>query len=260
MYMTTGEFDNLLKKIYTNTYPEAVLEFIQLTIDDFCPTQSHIAQLCYALIPNSRITTLRFQKNLRPEAIHSLGFLLSDDEILTSIEFSNIGFGDGEAEIIAKALRFNKTLQNINLERNRIDVGGAEALSESLKVNESITSLNLRSNCLCDDSAIFLAEALKVNKTLKHLDLRDNNISAVGKVALAEAMEVNQTLTTLFAIDTFAIDSDSSSVDALKRIQEKLLLNGQNEKKREVLFQFAEQPRGSETEIAELKTDRPTFN
>ncbi|CAF1540164.1 unnamed protein product [Didymodactylos carnosus] len=98
-------------------------------------------------------------KRLEPElqALHSI----------SEVKLRNLGIDEEDAQVLAKALKVNKTLTTLDLGGNQISARGGEALAEALKVNKTLTTLNLRSNQISARGDEALVEAMKLNKSLR---------------------------------------------------------------------------------------------
>ena len=99
--------------------------------------------------------------------------------------------------ILARALRSNCTLTQINLRCRTIRSPGASEIAKALQSNLTLTHLNLNGNGINNCGAEDLAQALQSSCALKYLDLSHNEIGDEGAVALAKALESNRTLTYL---------------------------------------------------------------
>ena len=99
--------------------------------------------------------------------------------------------------ILARALRSNCTLTQINLRCRTIRSPGASEIAKALQSNLTLTHLNLNGNGIGNCGAEDLAQALQSSCALKYLDLSHNEIGDEGAVALAKALESNRTLTYL---------------------------------------------------------------
>jgi len=109
--------------------------------------------------------------------------------------FSGVSIKDPEVEVLAKALRRNKSLQQLSLHHSFIGDIGAGHLAEALKRNESLTHLRLSNTSIGDRGAALLADALLVNTTLQVLDLEYSCIGDVGAQKLRDAAAQNRVLT-----------------------------------------------------------------
>jgi hypothetical protein len=114
------------------------------------------------------------------------------------LDLGNTKIGDIGAVGIAKALRFNSTLDRLELDENQIKDIGTNSLAWALQLNTTLKILALGNNQIGDDGAKNLAEALRSNTTLQILELGNNQIGDDGAKNLAEALRSNTTLKTLY--------------------------------------------------------------
>ena len=134
--------------------------------------------------------------------------MLSTNNTLTELDISVNPLSSRGFTCIAKALKLNKTLKHLNLNKTKCDEG-AVAISDMLRSNETLTVLYLQNdsdylivsmkymlmaNKIGKDGAVALAAALKVNKSLKKLHLSNNDITNEGLGCLKKALEENTTL------------------------------------------------------------------
>ncbi len=89
----------------------------------------------------------------------------------------NCSIGDSGARDVAAALKLNRVLTSLNLEKNSIGGGGALELATALATNTSLGYLYLRSNAIAGTGGCHLAAALMRNAGLRSLDL---SMYAVG--------------------------------------------------------------------------------
>ncbi|KKK87743.1 hypothetical protein LCGC14_2750180, partial [marine sediment metagenome] len=120
----------------------------------------------------------------------------------------------------------NKTVTHIYLRDNNIGYKGAEAIAAALKVNKTVTQIDLRLNNIGDKGAEAIAAALKVNKTVTQISLRGNNIGDKEAEAIAAALKVNEK----FQNDAFACAREGNSVQLHQLLEERVSLNGTDEK------------------------------
>lgn len=86
---------------------------------------------------------------------------------------------------------------------------GAIALAKMLKLNSALIELQLNCNKIGDAGAIVLAEALEINRTLAYLYIKDNpEISDAGVNALFNVLRDNETLVSLEEDHTQAVNGD----------------------------------------------------
>ena len=134
--------------------------------------------------------------------IDDLGVIALSDalKVNKSLKFLNLErnkFGDSGVIALSEALKVNESLYHLRLGFNGFGVPGAIALSDALKVNKSLKFLTLKSfgsNVDMDDKLKALSEGLKVNKSLIYLDLDNCKMSISGATALSDALKVNDTL------------------------------------------------------------------
>ena len=82
---------------------------------------------------------------------------------------------------------FNRALNKLILDSNKIQDEGTAALSEALKSNNTLETLELHNNQIGVAGAQSLASMLQVNRALKSVDLRANRIPEEGKQQLRDA-------------------------------------------------------------------------
>ena len=120
-----------------------------------------------------------------------------NDKTLTCVWSVEPHFGREAAEIIAEAMKYNKSVTYLRLGNNICD-GGVEQLSYMLGYNRTLKVLDLSDNSSISARGVtFLADALKKNTTLTTLILSKTNVKQKACVALSSMLAVNKTLTTL---------------------------------------------------------------
>ena len=127
------------------------------------------------------------------EGAHALSDALDNVE---SLDLSNNGVRDG-AKWIAKSLKNNSSMKELNLQANDMGDDDAWWLADALGANTSLKTLNLGSNAFGDAGASDLAADLRGNRSLQTLDLTRNGIGRVGASELMDALDENATLTRL---------------------------------------------------------------
>ena len=98
---------------------------------------------------------------------------------------------------LAKQLKNNTTLKQLQLYRCGLNSQSAESLAEALTTNKHLERLSVSDNALCDDGIQHLAHALRVNQGLKILYLWDCGMTDVGLECLAKSLQHNNVLTKL---------------------------------------------------------------
>ena len=109
-------------------------------------------------------------------------FLKNGNTFLTHLDLSGRGYPIQNtikapgAKIIAKYLKKNPALVELNLAWNRIPSVSAKELASALKHNTNLEHLDLKGNTITDKAVSDLVDGLKNNTTLLTLDLCFNNI------------------------------------------------------------------------------------
>ncbi len=88
----------------------------------------------------------------------------------------------------------NSPIRKLTLDKTCLRDKAAEIIAEALKVNRSLLKLELSESEIGDRGAAALAEALKVNRSLVELNLDWNKISVEGVESIKEAGKSNDTL------------------------------------------------------------------
>ncbi|CAI5947822.1 unnamed protein product [Closterium sp. NIES-65] len=140
---------------------------------------------------------------------------------LSSALLPSVQIGVKGAEYMADALKYNSTINTLDLRANALGDEGAAILALSLRVvnkqlilntdgpgaailalslrvvNEQLSSLDLGFNEIRDRGAYALAEALKANgeAAVETLNLSSNYITKYGQVALSEAKDLVSEMT-----------------------------------------------------------------
>ena len=200
--INTHKIVNKLEEILKKTRNITILEFKNINI-----YSNSLYSLVAALKNNTTLTTLRFNncnsketylyKNISVITSKLIKTLLIN-KILIELDLHSNSIDDNETEIIAEYLKRNDIkLTILNLSNNYIGFNGCELLADALKINKTLTRLNIGNNNLYDHGVELLAEALKINLTILELYLYNNLIKIEGVIPLAEALKVNTTLTLL---------------------------------------------------------------
>eukprot|EP00050_Salpingoeca_kvevrii_P016353 m.54731 g.54731 ORF g.54731 m.54731 type:complete len:673 (+) comp6864_c0_seq3:150-2168(+) len=129
----------------------------------------------------------------------AMGETLAIDTHVTDLILGDALLGDDGCEVIAMALRKNRSVRTLDLHQNCIRCHGGVALGAMLQNNNTLSSLTLEWNAIgaLDGGIAGLAEGLGCNLGLRSLDLRNNQISPAGARCLAAALQCNRTLENL---------------------------------------------------------------
>ena len=159
------------------------------------------------LLPDSTTVYLRFKVG---DDIHDVGLqhiaeaLLNTSSIKTLELYSIVSYVGAKA--LAEALKWNTTLEELDLSHNEIGNIGTEALTQAIGLNTTLKKLVLSENNVGVVETKALAEALNSNTILEELDLSENEIESIGTEALAQAIGSNTTLKKLVLSNNFVGD------------------------------------------------------
>ncbi|GFH49087.1 hypothetical protein CTEN210_05563 [Chaetoceros tenuissimus] len=147
----------------------------------------------------------------------TLGRLLFDDKRVVCLNVSSCCLGDKSGVFIARALRKNRTIRNLDLGQNNLGFETCKVLAESLKENETLEYLSLESNPLYKIEKL-LAEIVTTNKSLKHFSLFKCSLTVEGGKLIAKAMAENSSLLCLeYGSNSFS-PLDCSTIDSYLKI------------------------------------------
>ncbi|XXQ37901.1 Smr domain-containing protein [Plasmodiophora brassicae] len=120
---------------------------------------------------------------------------------LCRLVLSGCSIDDVGGRMVAKALRENKALRDVDLGRNVLGDRTAVDLANALSVNDVLVRLDLRCNPIGDIGAKALCKMLSCNTTLTSLSLYECCIGNRGMAALADALRISSTLQRLDVLD-----------------------------------------------------------
>lgn len=92
---------------------------------------------------------------------------------------------------IARLLKENFYITELDLAQNKIKRPGAQAVAEALSDNSTIKKLNLSWNDFKDKDAECLAEGIRVNETLTWLDLSHNGFAEEAGMLFGEHINLD---------------------------------------------------------------------
>ena len=125
---------------------------------------------------HSKVDKLDLRNKISDEGVEAVAKALKDNSVLQELDLRSNNISDEGVEALADAMKLNSVLQESDLRSNNTSAEGAKAMAEALKVNLILWALALRSNNISDEGVEALAEALEVNSALQNLDLRSNKI------------------------------------------------------------------------------------
>ncbi len=144
--------------------------------------------------------------------------IADNDSSLVSLNLRHYGIEDEDAIVLAKALKKNSYLKELDLSQNEIGSNGAIAIAKALG-KQRFLGFNLSpksqlqvlrmseaagSNYWSDEAAFAFAEAIKANTKIELLDISNNKIGYNGGRALAEALEINQVIEQIYFFPNYS--------------------------------------------------------
>ncbi|KAM4625926.1 protein phosphatase 1 regulatory subunit 37 [Polymixia lowei] len=142
-----------------------------------------------ALKSNKALQELRLADNLLNsyQDAMQLGDLLRYNNTLQTLELSNNAIADAGLEELCDGLRWQTAgLKVLLLRNNQLTACGMVHLAKVLPVLKTLEVLDIGENCLGNGGIQTLKEPLMMNHSLLHLSLAHSHITCEGSVALAE--------------------------------------------------------------------------
>ncbi|KAF9378669.1 hypothetical protein CPB97_009423 [Podila verticillata] len=158
------------------------------------------AALAKALFTNRHLTHLYVpHNNIGDQGVKDLCKSLEHNQFLISLdlEFNHIGNHQSVIgmQALAKVLKTNTRLREINLAFNTLAPEAIQALMEGMSVNSTLESIMFTNCGISTEGAIAMAKVLPSTKGLQNLGLTANpDIGVEGYWALATSLEKNQFL------------------------------------------------------------------
>ena len=154
------------------------------------------ADIARFLSTNSGLKQLILNENhyIGDEGARELAVALSHNASLEVLSLKSCGIGRRGAERFAGPLETNSTLRVLNLCGNG-DIGddGIEMIARGLRGNSGLEQLDLSSCGVSDEGCDHLADALgTTGTTLTHITLHRNTISDGGAISLAHTLTKNR--------------------------------------------------------------------
>ncbi|OMJ78376.1 hypothetical protein SteCoe_21806 [Stentor coeruleus] len=107
-----------------------------------------------------------------------------------TLNLSDCFIGDEGCQVVAKYLRENTLIHNLELRGNAITCIGVDILSSILSSKSYLKNVSLEWNNIGDNLGVF-ADALSRNNSIKNIDLRNNRIGPEGANHIAKIIENN---------------------------------------------------------------------
>jgi len=167
---------------------ETVLQGLKddmITIRGWRLDQGTLAAMTWSLKVATGLTKLTFWK----ASLSASDIALLTEAVVASqvkhvaIEWNPVSAEDTESksgvkdELFTGLLRPEASLESLWLRGNDISAGGATAIAKALRGNKLLVDLNLASNCAGDAGAAAFVDTLFLNRSLRRLGLAGNGIS-----------------------------------------------------------------------------------
>ena len=158
----------------------------------------------FALPLSSRSNFLRLHLNnvaLQDQHVAQLARVLRDNNTLEEVQLMHNELGSKAAEYLGEALRINQSIEVLLLDFNELGDKGAIALGSCLGAHPMLTRMSLSHNAISDTGARAIADGLQskmvYDKQFPRIDLSDNLIGDSGADALAAVVATNETVQVL---------------------------------------------------------------
>jgi Ran GTPase-activating protein (RanGAP) involved in mRNA processing and transport len=167
----------------------------ELNVTSSSNIEEYIVKL---LKKNATIEAIGTSSTINDAGIKKIAKALKENKTIKDIELCGVGISNKGLKYITEALKGSKTIEEINLSENEIDAEGAKYIAEILRETETLQRLNINENSIKSEGVSYITKALKSNKTLKKLSLVSNNIDAEGAEYIAELLRKSETLEKLY--------------------------------------------------------------
>eukprot|EP01006_Ploeotia_vitrea_P042690 TRINITY_DN66651_c6_g1_i1.p1 TRINITY_DN66651_c6_g1~~TRINITY_DN66651_c6_g1_i1.p1 ORF type:complete len:755 (+),score=93.87 TRINITY_DN66651_c6_g1_i1:80-2344(+) len=143
---------------------------------------------------------------------------LKENRSLTHLSLNKNDLNKDSGKAFGDALAHNQTLEKLELGDNSIGDEGVMSICGALKKEKcNMRTLDVSNNKIFDKGGLDIALMLRTNTTLQHLDIRQNNIKVAGE-PIAEALKSNKTVLSIdFTYNDFSYKSFSSIEASLQR-------------------------------------------
>ncbi|CAF3860427.1 unnamed protein product [Rotaria magnacalcarata] len=171
-----------------------VLDLSNKTIDD-----TAVKFLSLALQHDKTLNILNLAGNqIGDIGAEHLATALLYNTTLVELNLRRNQIGRSGAQYFFKLQQNNTTLKKLELNENADSICTIVEIAHRIRYDKTLNSLNLAKRQIGDLEAQYLAEALRINNRLVSLDLRNNNISEIGIELIADALRNNSILSRIY--------------------------------------------------------------
>jgi Ran GTPase-activating protein (RanGAP) involved in mRNA processing and transport len=153
---------------------------------------------------------------MKASQLGAIAEALGTNSCITELSVLKCGLDRDGASLLAQALETNSALKDIYLGFNKMGTGAAE-IARALKENRSLENVNLSYCDINDDTVNEIASALQENKetALEQINLSGNKITDAGAERLVQALNESNNQT----IDKIDLSGCSVSSCSDKRVR-----------------------------------------
>jgi Ran GTPase-activating protein (RanGAP) involved in mRNA processing and transport len=153
-------------------------------------TAKGIAPITDALLNDTQVKALWLKRNpLKADGMVPIGNLLRFNSTIQVLDLLNCGLLDSGVAVLFEAMKENKGLRHLYLSANGITPAGLESIKSFYSTGKSqLQTLFLGCNRICNEGAKIIADCLNYDKELLTLNLPSSRIGAEGMKHLAEAL------------------------------------------------------------------------
>jgi hypothetical protein len=130
------------------------------------------------------------------EGCNAVARFMRENVMLKNLDLRGNNIRADGLVVLAHALRSSPTVVSLCLKWNHMGSHqrGIQALCDVLRENQTLTHLDLRNNKIGPECAQALGQMLRENHTITHVDLSWNDLSQAGGKAIQEGIQANHTI------------------------------------------------------------------
>lgn len=168
------------------------LKSLQLTLNRLTPAAIDMLNKRLALAPWPLLETLDLSFNkLDATAVANLVTSLRANDSLKVLRLAGCNINANSGIILSRFLTENRTIEEVDVAFNSLQIVGAEAFAEMIMKNNSILRLSLRQNAIGNIGGEALVDALRVNRSIIELCIADNKVGVEVMTLLSGRLQGN---------------------------------------------------------------------
>ena len=202
-----SKFKNISKIMYMNFYANSSFENIffytkslnnlkQMIFLGYNLPEKSLTDLNELLLNNKNIEKIimSINRDYENKGILTICPGIKHNSKITHLILPMCCMNDEGAILLANSLFKNISIEEINLEDNKIGLNGVKELSEKVFGKVSLKKINLAHNLINEEGAKYLGQSLKNATNIKTLSLNSNKLMDNGCKYIAEGLCNNKTL------------------------------------------------------------------